>query len=105
MTQEALAKAIGRSKMTISQFESGKNSPPQGELLNKIIAALDLSENETDKIVFLAAKSRKTMPQDIENYFFENPTICSAIRTAMNNKNEVDWKCIIALLRGNNGQD
>ena len=35
MTQEQLAKAIGRSKMTVSQFEKGKNAPPQGELLEK----------------------------------------------------------------------
>lgn len=101
MTQESLAEAVGRSKMTISQFENGKNSPPQGELLNKIIAALDLSENEREKIVFLAAKSRKTMPQDIEDYFFENPAICSAIRAAMNSKEKVDWENIALLLGGN----
>ena len=38
MTQEMLAKAIGRGKMTISQFEQGKNSPPQGELLSRELA-------------------------------------------------------------------
>ena len=44
MTQEALATAIGRGKMTISQFENAKNSPPQGELLEKIreVYLLDL---------------------------------------------------------------
>ena len=40
-------------KMTISQFEQGKNSPTQGELLLKLISALSLSSerftNNIDK--------------------------------------------------------
>jgi len=102
MTQEDLATAIGRSKMTVSQFESGKNSPPQGDLLNKIIEALNLDEKESAQLIFLAAKSRKSMPQDIEEYFFNNPAICSAIRAAMNNNNEGDWNQITSIVGGQN---
>ena len=105
MTQEALAQAIGRSKMTVSQFESGKNSPPQGKLLDKIIEALELNADEKEKLVFLAAKSRKAMPQDIEDYFFDNPSICSAIRAAMNNKEDVDWEKIASLVGGHNDKN
>lgn len=105
MTQEDLARAIGRSKMTVSQFESGKNSPPQGNLLDEIINALKLDSDEKEKLVFLAAKSRKVMPQDIEDYFFDNPAICSAIRAAMNNKDNVDWEKIAFLVGGCNGKN
>ena len=62
MTQEGLASAIGRSKMTVSQFEQGKNAPPQGALLDSIIAALSLSDDESRKLRFFAAFSRKGVP-------------------------------------------
>ena len=105
MTQETLAVAVGRSKMTISQFESGKNSPPQGKLLHMLADALDLSDDEKEKFVFLAAKSRKTVPEDIEAYFFDNPSICSVIRTAMNSKESVDWQKIADFIGGNHEQN
>lgn len=82
MTQEQLAAAIGRSKMTISQFESGKNAPPQGELLERIIETLNLTTEQECELRFLACATRKTLPSDIERYFFENPSICKAIRKA-----------------------
>lgn len=82
MTQEQLATAVGRSKMTISQFEKGKNAPPQGELLEKIIHALSLTPDQENKLLFLAGESRKMIPSDIEAYFFSNPSICKAIRAA-----------------------
>ncbi|WP_273227046.1 helix-turn-helix domain-containing protein [Mogibacterium timidum] len=95
MTQEMLAQAIGRSKMTISQFEKGKNSPPQGELLESLATALSLNDIERSKFYFLAAQSRGSLPSDIEDYFFENPAICDVIRAAMNNSDHVDW-CAVA---------
>ena len=92
MTQEVLAKAIGRGKMTISQFEQGKNSPPQGELLSKIISALSLTPDEETKLIFLSAKSRKDIPIDIEEYFFSNPAIYAAIRADMKGDRKIDWR-------------
>lgn len=82
MTQERLASAIGRSKMTISQFESGKNAPPQGELLDRIVEVLCPTSEQECELRFLACATRKTLPSDIERYFFENPSICKAIRKA-----------------------
>lgn len=82
LTQEQLAKAIDRSKMTISQFEKGKNAPPQGELLDKIVSALELNPDQENRLRFLSSESRRTVPSDIESYFFENPSICKAIRAA-----------------------
>ena len=95
MTQETLAKAVGRQKMTISQFEQGKNAPPQGELLNKLIDALALNEEEKQKLRYLAALSRNTLPGDIADYFYNTPAIYDAIRAAMQSgyKN-ADWEAI-----------
>lgn len=99
MTQEVLAKAIGRGKMTISQFEQGKNLPPQGELLAQIVSALKLSPEEETKLIFLSAKSRKGMPFDIEEYFFSNPAIYIAIRTDMKSNQKLDWNAILEQAR------
>ncbi len=95
MTQEALGTAIGRGKMTISQFEKGKNAPPQGELLTRIIEALDLSSSEESMLIFLSAKARKAIPVDIEEYFFSNPDIYSAIRSDMSSEHKIDWKSLL----------
>jgi transcriptional regulator with XRE-family HTH domain len=85
MSQEELATAVDRKKMTISQFEQGKNFPPQGELLDKIIRALNLSPEEEHKLRYLASKSRNTVPEDIQQYFFEHPIIYDFIQTAKKN--------------------
>lgn len=98
MTQEQLAEAIGRGKMTICQFEQGKNAPPHGELLNLIINALEIDEATSNKLRFLAAYDRGQIPSDIEEYFFNNPIIYDAIRIAMNRKEPVDWNKIAVLI-------
>ena len=101
VTQETLAIAVGRNKMTISQFEQGKNAPPRGELLDKIIAALKLSDDEEKQLRFLAAEQRKTVPGDIEDYFFKNPVICKAIRAAQkSNAGDAEWEKIIVMFGG-----
>lgn len=86
ITQEQLAVAISRTKMTICQFEQGKNAPPKGRLLDKIIKVLDLNDEERSMLRFLSAKQRKEVPDDIEGYFFSNPIIYELIRTAKNNR-------------------
>lgn len=99
MTQEELAKAVGRTKMTISQFEKEKNAPPQGELLDKIIVALDLSDDEENTLRFLAAEQRRKIPGDIEEYFFTHPYVCKAIRFAQKvNMSNEDWEILINLM-------
>lgn len=99
MSQEMLAEAIGRKKMTISQFEQGKNAPPQGELLNKLIDALALTAEQERQLRFLAAESRNAIPSDIADYFFSNPSICDAIRAGkQTGRDDAAWKSIEAWL-------
>ncbi len=102
MTQEDLAKAIGRGKMTISQFEQGKNSPPQGALLAKIVSALELSYEEEAKLMFLSAKTRREIPLDIEEYFFSNPAIYDTIRADMKSERKLNWLTLLEITRSEN---
>lgn len=90
--------------MTISQFEQNKNAPPQGQLLDSFIEALNLNEEEEGMFRFLAAESRKTIPEDIQDYFFSHPTICNAIRAASRvNADDEAWQTIAAKFSGKIG--
>lgn len=101
ITQEMLADAIGRKKMTISQYEQGKNAPPQGELLDKLILAMSLDAEEERELRYLAALARNSVPSDIASYFFSTPSICDAIREAKNRGcDDATWKTIAAQLGG-----
>lgn len=86
MTQKDLANAVGKTAMAISLFESGDNLPPSGELLESIIKTLHCSTDDASSLRFYAAKARNTIPEDIQNFFFENDVIYKAIALAKNNK-------------------
>lgn len=95
VTQEELAAEIKRGKMTISLIEQGKNAPPQGELLEQIIVALSLNDEEACKMRLLSAAERLSIPNDIAEYFFSNSEIYHAILNAMKTgKTNSDWNQI-----------
>lgn len=85
ITQEQLATAVQRHKMTISQIENGKNEPPQGDLLENIIQALGATPAEEYELRDLSALARDSIPSDILNYFKDNEGIRAAIRRAKSN--------------------
>lgn len=82
ITQEVLAASVGKTKMTISLIEQGKNDPPQGDFLQKIVEVLKLNNEEKSKLFDLAAAKRKTVPEDILDYFHTHPQLINAIRRA-----------------------
>ena len=85
-----LAKAVSKTPTYISDIEKGNNKPPERELLDEIIAALQLEEfpDVRNKLYDLAAKERKDVPADIKEYLMENESILKIIRTAKESPNE-----------------
>lgn len=85
-----LAKAVSKTPTYISDIEKGNNKPPERELLDRIIAALQLEEfpDVRNKLYDLAAKERKDVPADIKEYLMENESILRIIRTAKESPNE-----------------
>ena len=103
MSQELLGAAVGRTKMTISQFEQGKTAPPRGELLEKIIDALGASEKEAKTLRFLAASQRRAIPEDIYEYFFSSPLIYSTIKMAKETgADEATWAKFLSSMEDKN---
>lgn len=85
-----LAKVVSKTPTYISDIEKGNNKPPERELLDKIIVALQLAEfpDIRNKLYDLAAKGRKDVPADIKEYLMENESILKIIRTAKESPNE-----------------
>jgi transcriptional regulator with XRE-family HTH domain len=95
ITQEQLAEAVQRNKMTISQIENGKNAPPQGDLLENIIQALGATPSEEYELRDLSALARDSIPSDILDYFKNNEGVIAAIRRAkLNDISNADWNKI-----------
>ena len=80
LSQEALGDAIGRSKMTISQYENGKGRAPQGKILEDIISALDSTPEQAEHLRFLSARENHSIPDDIFEYFYTDSSLYTAIR-------------------------
>lgn len=85
-----LAKAVSKTPTYISDIEKGNNKPPERELLDRIILALQLEEfpDIRNRLYDLAAKERKDVPADIKEYLMENESILKIIRTAKESPNE-----------------
>lgn len=92
MTQADLGEKVGRTAMLINLIENGRNDPPQGELLNNIINAMELNDEEITKLLDLAALSRGAVPADILPYFSSHENLRKTIRSAMKQKiPDEDW--------------
>ncbi|WP_317298273.1 helix-turn-helix transcriptional regulator [Collinsella tanakaei] len=103
ISQEALGNAVGRSKMTICQFEQGKTAPPRGELLDAIIDALEATKDEEQELRFLAASQRGSVPDDIYEYFFSTSLIYSVIKAAKEaGADEASWAELLSNMEDGN---
>ncbi len=92
MTQGNLGQKVGRTAMLINLIENGRNDPPQGELLDNIIHAMELRDEEVTKLLDLAALSRGTVPADILSYFRSHENLRKTIRSAIQQRvSDEDW--------------
>jgi len=72
-------------------IESGRRNPPDREILDKMIAALHLSDE--DKIIFYdyAGKARSEAPTDLSEYINEYNEVRVALRMAKDSGNPNVW--------------
>lgn len=65
LSQGELGEKVKRKAMTISLIENGKNNPPNGKLLDDLIRALKLNEEESNMLRNLSAIKRNELPNDM----------------------------------------
>ncbi|MEE4577416.1 helix-turn-helix transcriptional regulator [Paenibacillus polymyxa] len=84
-----LAKSVNKTPTYISDIEKGNNRPPDEELLNSIIMALNLGDEMLslkDKLFDLAAKERGVVSADIADFIMQDDDLRSVIRLIKTNE-------------------
>lgn len=78
-----LAKQVSKTPTYISDIEKGNNRPPDENLLNSIIVALNLGDDTSqvkNKLFDLAAKERGVVSADIADFIMQDDDIRNIIR-------------------------
>jgi transcriptional regulator with XRE-family HTH domain len=98
ISMRKFAEKVGIGVAYQSDIEYGTRAVPENEVLDKIIANLQLSQDEERTVYDMAAEERGkgTLPQDIPNYIRENPVVICALRTAKDaGIDEAEWQRVI----------
>ncbi|WP_019229971.1 helix-turn-helix domain-containing protein [Sedimentibacter sp. B4] len=80
-----LAKQVSKTPTYISDIEKGNNRPPDENLLNSIIVALNLGDDTyqiKNKLFDLAAKERGVVSADIADFIMRDDDVRNIIRLA-----------------------
>ena len=99
-TQEEIATSINKNKMLISGMESGKNNPPTGKDLKKIMKELGLDDDEKKEFEILAAMERNTLPDKLIELIKKDKRIIEILYKISNEKlTDEKYKEIIKILK------
>lgn len=82
ITLRGFADKLGIVPSYMSDIEKGKRNAPNQETLNKMIEVLELTEEESNELLDLAATSKYTIAQDLTEYVSNNPNVRVALRRA-----------------------
>lgn len=80
-----LARQVSKTPTYISDIEKGNNRPPDEDLLNSIIVALNLGDDTPqikNKLFDLAAKERGGVSADIADFIMQDDDVRNIIRLA-----------------------
>jgi transcriptional regulator with XRE-family HTH domain len=102
ITLSELAEKSGISTGYYSDIESGRRNPPNKETLDKMIAALNLSDEDRITFYDLAGKARSEAPPDLPDYINENEKVRVALRLAKNSGNAQVWDRFVDFLKAEN---
>ena len=96
ITLRAFADLLGIAPAYMSDIEKGKRNAPTQEILDKMINVLELSQEEANEMLDLAASSKDAIAQDLKDYVSDNQTVIVALRTAKDlNLGDDEWIKII----------
>ena len=87
-------------------IESGRRNPPDRKIIDKMLTALNVSEE--DRIIFydLAGKARSEAPPDLPEYINQHEEVRTALRLARNGGDTTRvWNRFIAFLEEDDDVD
>lgn len=105
ITVRDMAERSGVSAGYYSDFESGRRNPPDRKILDRMAAALTLSEEERLILYDLAGKARAEAPADLPDYINEHEKVRVALRLAKDNGDARVWDRFIDFLTGEEAQN
>jgi len=103
ITLSELAENSGISTGYYSDIEYGRRNPPNRDILDRMIAALNLSNEDRIAIYDLAGNARSEAPPDLPDYINENANVRVALRLAKDSGNAQVWDRFIDFLEKENG--
>lgn len=96
ITLRNFADLVGIAPSYMSDIEKSKRNAPTEDILNKMIEALDLNDDERNNMLDLAATSKDLLAKDITEYVSDNPNVRVALRKAKDlNLGDDEWIKII----------
>ena len=95
ITVRRMAEIIGTSPSYYSDIERGRRNPPDSEAMDKLITALNLSEEEQVKFYDLMGKAREEVSPDLPEYIMKNEEVRVALRIAKEKASPDDWRRFI----------
>lgn len=95
-----LAEILGIAPAYMSDIENDHRYPPEKDKIYKIAEALNLNQEETDRLFDLAAGNKKnSVSPDIADYIMEQDKSRVALRLARDSgAGEKEWEKIIKIL-------
>ena len=95
ITLRVMAESVGVGYGYYSDIESGRRTPIDLEFLDKFIAALHLSDDDSKKLYDLAGKAREAAPPDLTGYINTTERARVALRVAKEKATDEDWQRFI----------
>lgn len=107
ITLRGLAAEIGIAPAFMSDIEKGHRYPPKKETLDKIVHALNLNEEDINKMFDLAAEEKdNTVSPDLPECIMNNDKVRVALRLARDSDaSDKTWQKVIELLEKENNRD
>jgi transcriptional regulator with XRE-family HTH domain len=90
-----MAELVGIKPGYYNDIESGRRTPIELELLDKMAAALHLMDEDRETFFDLAGKARSAAPPDLTGYINESKKARVALRVAKDIATDDDWERFI----------
>ena len=93
-----MAEQVGIKPGYFNDIESGRRTPIELDLLDRIVETLRLSHEDRETFYDLAGKARDAAPPDLTGYINNTPKARVALRVAKETATDEDWDYITKYL-------